>query len=81
MGLHAHPASDIPIRPEERLPLLLEELDSDRFRQCSRYSIINMDYIDKIDTVNRYIKLRGIKEQIEIGQSYKKRFLRDVVQE
>lgn len=68
----------LPYKPNK---VILEELDSDRFRQCSRYSIINMDYIDKIDTVNRYIKLRGIKDQIEIGQSYKKRFLRDVVQE
>lgn len=66
----------LPYKPNKKI---LEELASDKFIQCSRYHIINCDYIDKIDTVNRYIQLRGQKAPIEIGNSYKKRFLRDIV--
>lgn len=66
----------LPYKPNKKI---LEELASDKFIQCSRYHIVNCDYIDKIDTVNRYIQLRGLKAPIEIGNSYKKRFLRDIV--
>lgn len=66
----------LPYKPNHKI---LEELASDKFIQCSRYHIVNRDYIDKIDTVNRYIQLRNQKTQIEIGNSYKKKFLRDIV--
>lgn len=67
----------LPYKPNRKI---LEELASDKFIQCSRYHIVNRDYIDKIDTVNRYIQLRRLKTQIEIGNSYKKKFLKDVVE-
>lgn len=58
---------------------ILQELDSDRFIQCSRYTIINKDFIEHIDIANRYIKLKGYLEPIEIGVMYKKFFMRNVV--
>ena len=66
----------LPYKPNKKI---LEELASDKFIQCSRYHIVNRDYIDKIDTVNRYIQLKGLKTPIEIGNSYKKKFLRNIV--
>ena len=57
---------------------ILEELQSDKFVQCSRFTVINKDYIECIDEVNRYIKLFGRKELVEIGIVFKKRFMRDV---
>ena len=57
---------------------ILEELQSDKFIQCSRYAVINKDFIERIDEVNRFIKLKGRKEQVEIGIVFKKRFMRDV---
>lgn len=54
---------------------ILEELSSDRFIQCSRHLIVNKDYIDMIDTVNRYIRLKDDYGQIEIGITFKKKFL------
>lgn len=68
----------LPYKPNRKI---LEELASDKFIQCSRYFIVNRDYIDRIDTVNRYIRLKGVDKQIEIGNSYKKKFLNDVVGE
>lgn len=58
---------------------ILRELESNRFIQCSRCAIVNKDYIENIDIVNRYIRLTGGKAQIEIGAVYKKKFLRDVL--
>lgn len=58
---------------------ILEELGSDKFVQCSRYNIVNTDYIDKIDIVNRYIQLKNVKELIEFGNTFKKKFLKNVV--
>ncbi len=66
----------LPYKPNYKI---LEELASDKFIQCSRYHIINYDYIDKIDTVNRYILLKGVKTPIEIGNSFKKKFLKDIL--
>lgn len=53
---------------------ILEELNADYFIPCSRYVIINKNYIEQIDYRNRYVKLRGIEKNIEIGTSTLKRF-------
>lgn len=50
---------------------LLEELDSESFIQCHRTSVVNVNYIENIDAVNQMIKLRGRKEPVEIGITYK----------
>ena len=55
--------------------VILEELDSERFVQCSRYAIVNSDFIDAIDMVNRYILLKGNFGRIEFGITFKKKFL------
>lgn len=65
--------------PYKPIKKILEELNSDKFMQCSRYHIVNVDYIEKIDIISRYIHLKGIKDPIELGNAYKKRFLTDVV--
>lgn len=65
--------------PYKPIKKIMEELASNKFMQCSRYHIVNVDHIDKIDTVNRYIELKGIKEKIELGNTYKKTFLADIV--
>ena len=57
---------------------ILQELESDNFIQCSRYIIINKNYIELIDYVNRYIKLRGVKEAVEIGSSMKKKVMYEI---
>ncbi|MBQ9935239.1 MAG: response regulator [Lachnospiraceae bacterium] len=55
---------------------ILKELESDEFVQCSRGTIINKKHIEYIDYSNRYVKLRGVKDTLEIGPIMKKH-LRD----
>lgn len=53
---------------------ILIELGSPEFVQCSRYHIINRNYIEYIDYTRRFIKLRNVKESIEIGAVMKDKF-------
>ncbi len=67
------------VLPYKSTKTILKELDSERFIQCSRFTVINQDYIEHIDLVNRYIKLKDVTKKIELGIAYKKNFLKDVV--
>lgn len=57
---------------------LLLEIDNEDFVQCNRHCIVNRKYIERADAVNRYIKLKNVSEQIEIGISLKKKFLEEL---
>lgn len=58
---------------------VLSELGSVNFVQCNRYTIVNKRYINFIDMVNRYISLEHCSELLEIGTTYKKSVMRDMV--
>ena len=66
---------DIPYRSTKNL---LVELDSDAFIQCNRRVLINKHYIEYIDFPNRYVKLRGVSNLIEIGVVLKSRFQKEI---
>lgn len=66
----------LPYKPNKKI---LEELGSDRFIQCSRYNIVNTDYIVQIDIVNRYIQLKNVKELIEFGNTFKRKLLKNMI--
>lgn len=53
---------------------ILKEIGSKFFVQCSRYTIINKRYVEYIDYARRYIKMKNIKEYIEIGITLKNKF-------
>lgn len=58
---------------------VLKELGSSNFVQCSRYTIVNKNYIQSMDTVNRYLTLKDTEDVLEIGVIYKKSFVRNVL--
>jgi len=60
--------------PNKTCKEILKELDSQLFIQCSRYCIVNRKYIEQIDYGNRYIRLRYLKQPVEIGITMKKAF-------
>lgn len=74
-----HSVNDDLELPYKPCKAILEELNSNKFVQCSRYAIVNKDYIESIDTVNRFVKLKGRKEQVEIGVILKNKFLGEVL--
>ena len=52
----------------------MQKINDGRFVRCSRYIIINVDYIQQVDLKNRYIHMKGIEQTIEIGSSIKEQF-------
>lgn len=54
---------------------LLEELDTDDFLMCKRGTIVNRKYIKRVDSVNRFVYLKGCEDVLEIGPIMKKQFL------
>lgn len=69
-----HCENDVLEIPYKTCNEILAEIDSDQFIRCSRYTIVNKQYIERIDYTNRYIKLRNVEEPIEIGAILKKSF-------
>ena len=69
-----HCKNDVLEIPYKTCDEILKEVDSGQFVQCSRYTIINKKYVEEIDYTNRYLKLSGIGELIEIGVIMKKQF-------
>ncbi len=55
------------------LKQILEEAEYDSLFQCGRNIVINIDYVEHIDIVNRCIKMKGIDEPIGIGVSFLKK--------
>lgn len=54
---------------------IIDELDNPKFKQCSRSTIINMEYVKSIDPINRYIELIDDWGTVEIGPKYKFKFM------
>lgn len=69
-----HCVNDVLEVPYKTCNEILRELGSDMFIQCSRYTIVNKEFIEQMDLTNRYIKLKGMDEMLEIGVTMKKKF-------
>ena len=59
---------------------LLNDISSSEFVQCNRSTIVNKEYIQHIDLVNRYIKLKDIEVDLDIGPIMKKQ-IKDMLRE
>lgn len=57
---------------------ILLELNSEKFLRCSNTTIVNVEFIAGIDTLNRYIMLTEGFGALEIGPKIKKRFLKEL---
>lgn len=66
---------ELPYRPVVEV---LKDLDQESFIQCNRNTIINKNFIESIDFLNKYIRLIGIKEPIEIGITMRKKLEKEL---
>ena len=55
----------------------MKKLDNTLFIQCNRNTLVNRELVQYMDHVNRYIKMSGFDEKIEVGRKFAKR-LKDV---
>lgn len=63
------------IVPYKSCKEIMKELDSDNFIHCHRSVIVNKEYIRRVDPINRYVLLHKCKDVLEIGPTFKKKFL------
>ena len=54
---------------------IMEEANYEKFVQCSRNCVINIDYIKNIDKTNRFITLEGTKTAVEMGGTFIKKIV------
>lgn len=73
-----HTTADERYLPYKPVKEILKELDSDDFVRCNRFVIVNRNYVETIDSVNRYVTFKNRTDSVEIGLTYKKNFLRRV---
>ena len=60
--------------PYKTMREIIHELKSDLFVQCSRYIILNRLYIQQIDYLNRFVKMKYYDNMLEIGAIMLKTF-------
>lgn len=54
---------------------VLSEADTDCLIQCSRYALINKEYVDSVDLINRFIMFKDSMGRTDIGITFKKKML------
>lgn len=63
----------IMVIPYKTCKQIMDEAGDNNLVQCSRSVIVNKNYVENIDLVNRYLQLKGIDEYINIGITFQKR--------
>ena len=66
------------IIPNKTCRTLLKEIDSESFVMCRKGTVVNINYIKRIDPVNRYIHLNNCDNVLEIGPVVKKEFMEKI---
>lgn len=66
------------IIPNKKCRTLMKELDSESFVMCRRGTVVNINYIKRIDPVNRYIQLNNCDYVLEIGLVVKREFMEKI---
>lgn len=57
---------------------VLYRLDSQEFLQCNRSTVVNKRYIENIDMVNGFLKIKHMERLLTLGNIYKKKFMREL---
>ncbi len=64
--------------PNLSLKKFIEKIQTQEFLYPTRGIATNVNYIEYIDSANRYVKMRGIDQPIDIGQRMRDKFLNDL---
>ena len=64
--------------PYKSIKNILLELKSDRFLKCNGKTIVNVDFVDSTDPVNRYVTLIDSYGMLDLGERLKHSFLEGI---
>lgn len=76
--LSIHKVDDTLEIPNLSLNQFVKRLRTQHFLIPTKGIAVNYAFIEYVDPVNRYVKMRGQKELIEIGPKMKKRFMEEI---
>ncbi|MBR3599131.1 MAG: response regulator [Lachnospiraceae bacterium] len=71
-GVCIHTIRDELSLPYHSVEKIISELGEERFLRCSRGVIVSRDYIQYVDFNNRYLKIIGVDEPVEISSTMKR---------
>lgn len=57
--------------PYKTIKSFLEEADCEDMIQCSKHCVVNRNYIECFDAVNRVIRLRDNRGELDVGRKYR----------
>ena len=60
--------------PNLSLKKVVDKIQTQEFIFSSKGVAINADYIEYVDLTNRYIKMRGVDQMLNIGERMKEQF-------
>lgn len=76
--LSIHKIDDTLEIPNLSMNQFIKRLQTQHFLIPTKGTAVNYAFIEYVDPVNRYVKMRGQKELIEIGAKMKKQFMREI---
>ena len=76
--LYIHKKDDVLEIPNLSLKQFLKSIRTQKFLIPTKVTAVNLNYIEYVDDVNRYVKVEGKKELIEIGYRMRGRFLTEL---
>lgn len=76
--LYVHTFNDIVDVPNLSLKKFLEKVSTQPFATPAKGIAINVNYIEYIDTTNRYVKMHGLDTLIDIGAKMREKFLKEL---
>lgn len=72
--LYVHTTDDLVDIPNLSLKKVVDKIQTQEFIFSSKGVAINADYIEYVDLTNRYIKMRGVDQMLNIGERMKEQF-------
>lgn len=73
--LYVHKKEDVIEVPNLSLKRFLSRIHTQKFLMPTKGAAVNIRYIEYIDTTNRFVKMRGVKEPVDIGARLKNQFI------
>lgn len=67
----------VEVIPYKTCSQILKEADCSDLLQCGRDLIINRRYIENVDLVNMYIKMKSLAKPLEIGITYRRQMAKE----
>lgn len=76
--LYVHTKDEVIDIPNLSLKKFVEKVYTQRFLCPTRGVVVNVNYIEYIDTTNRYVKMKGVETLLDIGAHMKENFLEEL---